>query len=215
MDILEELKDAIINFEIEKTKKIAEEIVNKGVDPNLAIRKSVIEAANMIGKRFEKGEIFLAELIIAGDILKSVSNIFREAIKQKMGNKSSRLGRVVLATVEGDIHDIGKNLVGAFMEAEGFEVVDLGADVPTEKIVEKVKELKPDVLGLSALLSTTMLKQQEVIKELEKAGLRDTVKVIVGGAPTTEEWARNIGADGWAPNALSAARKAKELLKLS
>ena len=215
MEILEELKNAIINFEVEKAKKIAEEVVKKGIDPNLAIRKSVIEAANIVGEKFEKGEIFLAELIIVGDILKSVSNIFRDAIKQKMGNKASYLGRVVLATVEGDIHDIGKNLVGAFMEAEGFEVIDLGADVPTEKIVEKVKELKPDILGLSALLSTTMPKQQEVIKELEKAGLRDTVRVIVGGAPTTEEWARTIGADGWAPDAPGAAKKAKELLQLS
>ncbi len=215
MEILEELKNAIINFEAEKAKKIAEEVIKKGIDPNLAIRKSVIEAANIVGEKFEKGEIFLAELIIVGDILKGVSNIFREAIKQKMENKASYLGRVVLATVEGDIHDIGKNLVGAFMEAEGFEVIDLGADVPTEKIIEKVKELKPDILGLSALLSTTMPKQQEVIKELEKAGLRDTVRVIVGGAPTTEEWARTIGADGWAHDAPGAAKKAKELLQLS
>lgn len=215
MEILEDLKNAIINFEADKAKEIAKEIVKKGIDPNLAIKRSVIEAANVIGRKFENGEIFLAELIIAGDILKSVSNIFREAVKQKMGNKTSYLGRIVLATVEGDIHDIGKNLVGTFLEAEGFEVIDLGADVPTKKIVEKVKELKPDILGLSTLLSTTMSKQQEVIEELEKAGLRDTVKIIVGGAPTTEEWARTIGADGWAPDAPGAAKKAKELLQLS
>ncbi|MEM1550264.1 MAG: cobalamin-dependent protein, partial [Candidatus Methanomethylicia archaeon] len=157
------------------------------------------------------GEIFLTELAIAAEAMKEALKIFEPAIL-KSGRERKVLGRIVIGTVEGDIHDIGKNIVSTLLMASGFEVIDLGVDVPVEVFVEKVKELKPDILALSALMTTTMIKMVDVIKALEREGLRDKVKVMIGGAPTSKDWAREIGADGHGVDAIEAVEVAKKLI---
>ena len=201
----------MLEYDAEKTVEAVNEAVNAGISPLEIMEKGVTQALKEIGKQFEEGKIFLPELIMAGEAGKAAISILEPKIKERKETIKS-YGKVLLATVEGDIHDIGKSLVGAVLMANGFEVIDLGVDVPTDKLVEKVKELKPDVIGLSALMTTTMLNQEKVIKKLEEAGVRETVKVIVGGAPVTEEWAKRIGADAYGADAMDAVRKIKELL---
>lgn len=201
----------MLEYDAEKTVEAVNEAVNAGISPLEIMEKGVTQALKEIGKQFEEGKIFLPELIMAGEAGKAAISILEPKIKERKETIKS-YGKVLLATVEGDIHDIGKSLVGAVLMANGFEVIDLGVDVPTDKLVEKVKELKPDVIGLSALMTTTMLNQEKVIKKLKEAGVRETVKVIVGGAPVTEEWAKRIGADAYGADAMDAVRKIKELL---
>lgn len=210
-ELLKKIKDAILEYDTDKTVEMVKEALNAGIPPLEIMEQSVTPALKEVGKMFEEGKIFLPELIMAGEAGKAAISILEPKIKERKETIKS-YGKVLLATVEGDIHDIGKSLVGAVLMANGFEVIDLGVDVPTDKLVEKVKELKPDVVGLSALMTTTMLNQEKVVKKLEEAGLRDTVKVIVGGAPTTEEWAKRIGADAYGADAMDAVRKVKELV---
>ena len=210
-DFLKRVQDAMLEYDPDKTAKAVNEALNAGISPLEIMEKGVTQALKEVGKMFEEGKIFLPELIMAGEAGKAALKILEPKIKERK-EKIKSYGKVLLATVEGDIHDIGKSLVGAVLMANGFEVIDLGVDVPTDKLVEKVKELKPDVVGLSALMTTTMLNQEKVIKKLEEAGVRETVKVIVGGAPVTEEWANKIGADAYGADALDAVKKAKKLL---
>ncbi len=164
---------------------------------------------NVVGEKFKKNEMYIPEVILAARCMKSSMEMLKPilAVKNVKG-----LGTIVIGTVRGDLHDIGKNLVTMMLEGAGFEVVDLGVDVPEERFLEMVKERQPNILGLSALLTTTLPAMKEVIKTLEGSGLRDKVKVMVGGAPVTEEFAARIGADGYARDAGSAVDKAKELL---
>ena len=210
-ELLKKIQDAMLEYDPEKTTEAVNEALNAGIPPLEIMEKGVTQALKEVGKKFEEGKIFLPELIMAGEAGKAALSILEPKIKERKETIKS-YGKVLLATVEGDIHDIGKSLVGAVLMANGFEVIDLGVDVPTDKLVEKVKELKPDVIGLSALMTTTMLNQEKVIKKLEEAGVRETVKVIVGGAPVTEEWAKRIGADAYGADAMDAVRKIKELL---
>jgi len=210
-ELIKKVVDAILEYDPEKTTEAVNEALNAGVPPLEIMEKGVTQALKEVGKMFGEGKIFLPELIMAGEAGKAALSILEPKIKERKETIKS-YGKVLLATVEGDIHDIGKSLVGAVLMANGFEVIDIGVDVPTDKLVEKVKELKPDVVGLSALMTTTMLNQEKVIKKLEEAGLRDTVKVIVGGAPVTEEWAKKIGADAYGADAMDAVKKIKELL---
>ena len=210
-ELLKKIQDAMLECDPEKTTEAVNEALNAGIPPLEIMEKGVTQALKEVGKKFEEGKIFLPELIMAGEAGKAALSILEPKIKERKETIKS-YGKVLLATVEGDIHDIGKSLVGAVLMANGFEVIDLGVDVPTDKLVEKVKELKPDVIGLSALMTTTMLNQEKVIKKLEEAGVRETVKVIVGGAPVTEEWAKRIGADAYGADAMDAVRKIKELL---
>jgi len=210
-ELIKKVVDAILEYDPEKTSEAVNEALNAGVPPLEIMEKGVTQALKEVGKMFSEGKIFLPELIMAGEAGKAALSILEPKIKERKETIKS-YGKVLLATVEGDIHDIGKSLVGAVLMANGFEVIDIGVDVPTDKLVEKVKELKPDVVGLSALMTTTMLNQEKVIKTLEKAGLRNTVKVIVGGAPVTEEWAKKIGADAYCADAMDTVKKTKELL---
>ncbi len=210
-ELIKKVVDAILEYDPEKTSEAVNEALNAGVPPLEIMEKGVTQALKEVGKMFSEGKIFLPELIMAGEAGKAALSILEPKIKERKETIKS-YGKVLLATVEGDIHDIGKSLVGAVLMANGFEVIDIGVDVPTDKLVEKVKELKPDVVGLSALMTTTMLNQEKVIKKLEEAGLRNTVKVIVGGAPVTEEWAKKIGADAYCADAMDAVKKTKELL---
>ena len=205
------LAEAVVEGDAEKSEEIAKKAVELRMDPLQVLDGGVIKPLREIGDKFGRGEVFLTDLVMSAEAAKAAMEVLVAEIKRR-GREVGYLGRVVLGTVAGDIHDIGKNIVGALLSVEGFEVIDLGADVPTEKFVEKVRELKPNILGLSALLTVTMPVQREVIEALKKAGLRDTVKVMVGGAPVTAEWAEEIGADAYGADAIDAVKKAKKLI---
>ena len=200
------LKESVVNVDFEGVVKAAREAMNEGVDPVRAITDGMAEGMKVVGERFEKGEYFLSELIVAGAVMMEGVEIINPHIK---GDVEVR-GKVVLATVKGDNHDIGKTLVANLLRANGFDVIDLGMDVASQRIVEAVREHKPDILGLSALLTITMPVMGEVIEGLKAAGIRNGVKVIVGGTPVTKEFADSIGADHRAENAVEGVERCKE-----
>jgi 5-methyltetrahydrofolate--homocysteine methyltransferase len=171
-----------------------------GIPPVKAITEGMAEGMNIVGEKYEAGEYFLSELIMAGEVMKEGTKILEPHLKKA---EIKKLGKVVLATVKGDIHDIGKNIVATLLDAAGFEVIDLGVDVSAEKFLETVRTQKPDILAMSALVTTTMPEIENVIKKLAKAGQRRKVKVIVGGAPLTEGYAEIIGADAYSSDALA------------
>lgn len=209
-NILQRLKEAVINYDVELAVEISKEAIATGFDPLKAIEQGLGEGLRVIGEKFEAGEIFLPMLMIAAQAMKESLAILEPALAK--GTSRKVLGKVVIGTVEGDIHDIGKTIVAAMLTANGFEVYDLGCDTPTSKFVEKAKEVNPDIIGMSALLTTTMTKMTEVINALEKAGLRGKVRVIVGGAPVSAAWAEQVGADAYAEDAIAAVGTARKLL---
>ncbi len=209
-DLINKLKIAIIEGDEEVALKVTKELLEKGIDPKLIIEQALEPAMKIVGEKFEREEYFIPEVMLAAEVFKKVMEFLKPHLSQEVGGKSK--GRVVIGTVRGDIHELGKNLVATMLSVAGFEVIDLGVDVSPEKFIEAVEKYRPDVLGLSALMTTTMIEQKVVIEELKRRGLRDKVKVIVGGAPVTEEWAREIGADGYAANAYEAVRLVKKLL---
>lgn len=211
--IIKKLRESVIEGDVEKVKWVAKEALEANMDPLQVITEGLAKGAKVVGDRFSKGESFLPDLIMAGEAMKAGLAVLLPEIRNVKAKKT--LGKVVIGTVKGDIHSIGKDIVATLLEAEGFEVINLGEDVAVEKFVEAVKEHSPDILGLSSLLTATMPMQKEVIEALKKTGLRNKVKVIIGGAPTTKEWADEIGADGWAGDAISAVNLAKKLLKTS
>ena len=212
-DILKELREAVWNFDEELSKSLAEKAVEMGVDPVEALEEGLTKALREVGDRFGRGDAFITELIAAAQAMEAGAGVLNEEIA-KRGVSRKAIGRFLIGTVEGDIHSIGKNIVATMLSAAGFEVVDIGIDVKTEDFIEKVRELKPDILGLSALMTTTMVKQKEVIEALRDAGLRDGVKVIVGGAPVTEDWVEEIGADACGLDAGSAVQTALGLMEV-
>jgi len=212
-EIYEKGVKAVLDYDIETAKKWAEEIIKESFDPGKAIEKGLVRGIRIIGEMFDRKEIFLPELVSAAEVVKAGLEILLPEVK-KSGKEWKSSGKVLIGTVAGDIHDIGKNIVMAMLVSEGFEVHDLGIDVQTEKFIEKVRELKPDILGLSALLSTTIISQKDVIETLKKEGLRDRVKVLVGGLAVTQEWASKIGADGYGMDYKEALKKAKGLMKM-
>jgi 5-methyltetrahydrofolate--homocysteine methyltransferase len=209
-ELFKRLKEAVVNGDPEEVSKIAKKVVEVGIDPLEAVEKALVAGVLELGDKWVKGEAFIADVVAAADAMKVGLSILKNEIV-KRGRSIKYLGRIVIGTVEGDIHDIGKSIVATLWEASGFEVIDLGVDVPPKRFVEAVKQYKPDVVGMSALLTTSMLKQRETIEAIKQAGLRDKVKIVIGGAPTTEEWAKEIGADGWAPDAFSAVQLIKRL----
>jgi 5-methyltetrahydrofolate--homocysteine methyltransferase len=209
-ELFKRLKEAVVNGDPEEVSKIAKKVVEVGIDPLEAVEKALVAGVLELGDKWVKGEAFIADVVAAADAMKVGLSILKNEIV-KRGRSVKYLGRIVIGTVEGDIHDIGKSIVATLWEASGFEVIDLGVDVPPKRFVEAVKQYKPDVVGMSALLTTSMLKQRETIEAIKQAGLRDKVKIVIGGAPTTEEWAKEIGADGWAPDAFSAVQLIKRL----
>ncbi|TET72455.1 hypothetical protein E3J39_02305 [Candidatus Bathyarchaeota archaeon] len=211
-DILKELREAVWNFDEELSKSLAEKAVEMGVDPVEALEEGLAKALREVGDRFGRGDAFITELIAAAQAMEAGAGVLNEEIVRR-GASRKAVGRFLIGTVEGDIHSIGKNIVATMLSAAGFEVVDIGIDVKTEDFIEKVRELKPDILGLSALMTTTMVKQKEVIEALRDAGLKDGVKVIVGGAPVTEDWVEEIGADACGFDAGSAVKTALSLME--
>jgi len=211
-EILNGLREAVINFDADKAMEYSKKAVKNGIDPSVAISEGLAKGLREIGERFEKGELFLMHIVAAAETAKKpIDEVLQPELAKKKGSMKS-LGKVVLGTVSGDIHDIGKNLVAALLFAAGFEVIDLGKDVSTEVFVRKVKETEADIVGASALLSTTLPMQKDLVEALKKAGIREKVKVMIGGAPVTKEWAEEIGADGVGVDAMDAVRVAKELV---
>lgn len=212
-DLFDTLRSALLSFEEEKFIETVKRSLEEKISP-LEIINALTKALEEIGRKFEEGEIFLVHLVMAGEMVKKAVSEYLEPLLKEAKMERKTLGRVVIGTVSGDIHDIGKNIVAALLFSAGFEVIDLGKDVSVEEFIKAVKEYNPNILGLSALLSTTLPVQKEVIEALKKNRLRDRVKVIVGGAPVTSEWAEQIGADGYAEDAVEAVKVAKRLLKV-
>ncbi|RLI15137.1 hypothetical protein DRO49_05650 [Candidatus Bathyarchaeota archaeon] len=210
-ELLKRMEEAVKAYDEEEARRLAEEAVRMGVDPVEALEQGLAKGLREVGDRFGRGEAFITELIAAAQAMEAGAEILNREIERRGAARES-VGRFLIGTVEGDIHSIGKNIVATMLKAAGFEVIDIGVDVPTQTFVEKVKELKPDILGLSALMTTTMVKQKEVIEALKEAGLRDQVKIIIGGAPVTEEWAREIGADAVGLDAASAVETSLRLI---
>jgi 5-methyltetrahydrofolate--homocysteine methyltransferase len=209
-DLIQRINNAILKLEGEKVGSLVREALGGGMDVVTLINDGLTAGLQQLGSRFERGEVFLPELMMGAKIVQSnmrelESNIKKEAIKRKE--------KILIGTVAGDIHDVGKNIVCTVFSAAGYEVIDLGINVPTEKFVECVRAEKPDLLGLSALLTTTMINQRKVIEALEAEGLRKEVKVIIGGAPVSGSWAKKINADAFAEDAFSGLKRAEELLE--
>jgi corrinoid protein of di/trimethylamine methyltransferase len=208
-EILEKLTQAVVDGEPEDAEDLAKQALAVGLDPLECINRGLTPGIDRVGELFATGEYFLPDLILGGDAMKAALSILEPALT---GTQERQIvAKVVLGTVAGDLHEIGKTLVGTMLTANGFEVTDIGIDQPATEFVRAVKDTGATLVGASALLTTTMLHQREVIEALKEAGLRDTVKVMVGGAPVTESWADQIGADGFAEDAISAVTLAKRL----
>ena len=210
-DIIQSLTNAVVNYEVEDAVSAAKRALEAGVDPVVAIEEGLAKGVRLVGDKFGAEEIFLPELMAAVEAMKQAMAILKPTITAKSQAEKS-LGRVMIGTIEGDIHDIGKSMVSAMLTVAGFEVVDLGTDVSVAKFIAEVRELEPDIVGMSALMTTTMLRMKDVIEGLRKEGLREKVKVVIGGVPTSSEWAKEIGADGHGWNALEAVEVVKRLL---
>jgi 5-methyltetrahydrofolate--homocysteine methyltransferase len=210
-EIFEKLTNSIIMGEPEITVEATKEALSAGIEPMTIIHQGLMPGMNVVGEKFSSGEYFLPDLIIAADGMQQAMELLEPELRLRQQTLESA-GTVVIGTVKGDIHEIGKSLVATMLSANGFKVIDLGVDVPTQKFVDKVKETGANIVGLSALLTTTMTVQREVIQALTVAGVREKVKVIVGGAPVTRGWAKDIGADGFAEDAMGAVAVAKQLV---
>lgn len=210
-ELFKEMAQSITDGESEKAAELAQKSITLGIDPLVAINEGFVAGVNFVGDQFSCGNMFLPELVMAGEAMKSAVAVLEPELARR-GKERKMLGKVVLCTVEGDIHEIGKTLVGTMLSASGFQVFDMGVDVPVMKVVEKAREVNADIVAMSALLTTTMVHQKDVIEALEDLGIRDKVKVMVGGAPVTQEWVKQIGADGYSEDAIGAAKIAKQLL---
>jgi len=204
MSLEEELLGAILALDEEKALEIARRRLEAGEDP-ARVLEALRVAADRIGEKYEQGEFFIADLVLAGEILRELSELAKPKLAER-GGEWRAVGRLLIGTVEGDIHDIGKNIVSVMAEAAGFEVIDLGVDVPPARFVEAVRQYKPDIVGLSGLLSLSIESMKRTVDALREAGLRDGVKVIVGGRRVDEHVMRYTGADAWADDAASGVR---------
>lgn len=213
-DDLEILKRALIGAELDAAVEAAQRLVDSGMDPKAILEQGMAVAMFDLGEMWKRGEVFLPEVVASAEVFKRCNAIVEPALLAQRGDDEAGV-LVILATVKGDLHDLGKNMVGAMLRTSGFEVTDLGKDVSADALLEQVAELRPTIVGLSALLTTTVPYQETVIRKLEGAGLRETVKVMVGGAPVTPEWADKIGADGYANNAPEAVEIARKLAGLA
>jgi corrinoid protein of di/trimethylamine methyltransferase len=205
------MKSAVLEGEIGLAADLALNALEMGLSPLTCIEEGYVPGINEVGRLFEAGEMFLPELVAAAEVMKAALAVLEPELLRRQVSRAT-MGKVVIGTMFNDIHDIGKDMVASMLTASGFDVVNLGVNVPCAAFIDKVRELQPEILGLSALLTTTMPEQKTVIEALQREGLRGTVKVIVGGAPVNRQWADSIGADGFAENAIEAVKVAKRLV---
>ena len=208
-DILETIKEMVVGGKFKNIEEQVQLAVDSGTDLNRLINEALISAMDIVGKQFSEGDIYVPEMLVSARTMKLGLNIIKPLLQS---GEAEHRGTVAMGTVKGDLHDIGKNLVTMMMEGAGFKIIDLGVDVKIEDLIDTVKKEEVDVLGLSALLTTTMPEMQNVIEALEEAGLRNQVKVIVGGAPIDQGFADKIGADGFGADAVDAVQLARELI---
>ncbi len=211
-EILIQLTQSIVDGEPEQATELTRKALAAGFEPMTIIDEGLVPGMNIVGEKFACGDYFLPNLIFSANGMQEAMKILEPELLERQQTVRSA-GKVVIGTVRGDIHEIGKSLVATMLSANGFQVFDLGVDVPIDDLIAKVKETEADLVGLSALLTTTMSVQAEVIEALKKAGLRERVKVMVGGAPVTRSWAEEIGADGYAEDAIGAVELAKKLMR--
>ena len=209
--ILDQLKKAIKEYDVDQARHYAEEAIKAKMDATEVIRNGPAMVLKEIGDKFANGELFLPELVAAAQAGEASIAVLNEEITKRSQTRKS-LGKYIIGTVSGDVHSIGKNIVATMLRVAGFDVIDLGVDVPTDLFIQKVKEVKPEFLGLSALLTTTMDEQRKIIIRLREEGLRDKVKVMVGGAPVSSEWAKEIGSDAVGLDAQDAVEKTLKLI---
>jgi 5-methyltetrahydrofolate--homocysteine methyltransferase len=210
MSLLDEMRQSVIDGEMHATQELMQQALAEKLLPEIILKEGLISAMQEVGDRFERGEFYVPEMLVSARAMKSGLVLLRPYL---VAAKVQAVGKAIIGTVQGDLHDIGKNLVGMMLEGAGFEVIDLGADISADKYIAAVAEHAPDLVACSALLTTTMPHMENIIQALIKAGLRTRVKVMVGGAPVTEQYAAQIGADGYAPDAASAATLAIRLVK--
>jgi 5-methyltetrahydrofolate--homocysteine methyltransferase len=210
MSLLDDLRKSVIDGDLHSTLDQVHQALAENIPPGKILTDGLIAAMTEVGQMFENGEFYVPEMLISSRAMKGGLGILRP---QLAAANIKAIGKVVIGTVEGDLHDIGKNLVGMMLEGAGFEVIDLGVDTSPEKYVSAVKEHHPDLVGCSALLTTTMIRMRDILLSLQAAGLREKVKVMIGGAPVTQQYATDIGADIYAPDAASAAQRARQSMK--
>jgi corrinoid protein of di/trimethylamine methyltransferase len=213
-EMYNELAQTVVTGEPEEAERLAKECLEQGLDPLDCINNGLTKGIRRVGELFASGEYFLPDLIIGAEAMKTALGILEPALTEG-GQGREVLGHAVLGTVEGDLHDIGKTLVGTMLTANGFDVTDIGTDASAADFVEAAQENHATLIGASALLTTTMSEQQKIIETFKEAGLRDQVKIMIGGAPVTKSWAEKVGADGFAKDAISAVALAKRLVAAS
>ena len=206
----EELQELIITGQKDKVAAAVKTLLDSGKAPMDIINEGLTAGMSVVGVKFKAGDMFIPEVMISAHAMKEGMDILKPLVVNESSSLSTK--KAVIGTVEGDIHSIGKSIVAMLMESSGFEIIDLGVDVPVDKFISAVKKEQPMILGMSALLTTTMPRMKDIIEALKEAGLRDKTRVMVGGAPLTQEFADSIGADGYAPDASSAVDKAKSIL---
>jgi len=200
---------ALSQGKMEEAKKLVQEALDRGESAEAILKEGLLQAMDRIGVKFKSGEIYIPEVLIAARAMHAGMALLKPILSKSTG---SMAGKVLIGTVKGDLHDIGKNLVIMMLEGGGFEVVDLGIDLHPDKFIEAIRNHQPQVLGLSALLTTTILEMKHTIEAIQKAGLREKIRIIIGGAPVTEKFAKDIGADGYAPDAASAVDVVRSLI---
>ena len=210
--IFESATEVIVKGDAAEAIEVAKKGLGEGIDPLELMNQGFIPGINKVGDLFGSGRLFLPELVMSANAMERVTELINESIPS---DQEQTQGRVVIATVEGDVHDIGKTIVVSLLKANGFEVNDLGRDVPMAKLIEEADKFDADIIGTSALLTTTMGAQKQLEEELKAAGLKDRFKTMVGGAPVTQRWAKRIGADAFAEDAIEAVNKAKALLGIA
>ncbi len=210
-DTLEQLRQAIMDGTPSRAEAAARKALAEGTEPLTALNTACVPAMDYVGERFGCHEMFLPDVLMASQAMKAAVTVLEPEMR-KRGDRRETHGRVILGTVKGDIHEIGKSLVAIMLTASGFEVHDLGVGVPTETFAVKARELQADIVGVSALLTTTMAMQREVVRMMDREGLRPRVKVMVGGAPVSQKWADEIGADGYGKDAMTAVAVARRLV---